>query len=138
MIERQSYLKKLIGYKDKRLIKIITGIRRCGKSTMFLLFQDYLLKNGVRPEQIQSINLEDVDNSALTDYTVLHRYIKKRLVPRKMNYVFLDEIQHTPDFQNAADSLYIKENVDLYLTGSNSSILSGKWATMLSGRCFAA
>jgi predicted AAA+ superfamily ATPase len=134
MIGRQSYLKKLIGFKDKRLIKIITGVRRCGKSTMFLLFQDYLLKNGVKSEQIQSINLENVDNSDLTDYKVLHKHINKRLVPRKMNYVFLDEIQNAPDFQKAADSLYIKENVDLYLTGSNSSILSGKWATMLSGR----
>jgi predicted AAA+ superfamily ATPase len=134
MIERQIYLKKLIGYRDKRLIKIITGVRRCGKSTMFLLFQAYLLKNGVKSEQIQSINLEDIDNSALTDYMLLHKYIQKRLVPGKMNYVFLDEIQNVPDFQKAADSLYIKENVDLYLTGSNSSMLSGKWATMLSGR----
>jgi predicted AAA+ superfamily ATPase len=134
MIERQIYLKRLIGFKDKRLVKIITGIRRCGKSTMFLLFQEYLLKNGVKSEQIQNINLEDVDNSALTDYKVLHTHIKKRLVPRKMNYVFLDEIQNVPDFQKAADSLYIKENVDLYLTGSNSSMLSGKWATLLSGR----
>jgi predicted AAA+ superfamily ATPase len=134
MIARPLYLKKLVGFKDKRLIKIITGVRRCGKSTLFLLFQEYLLKNGVSPEQIQSINLEDVDNSALTDYMVLHKYIKKRLVPRKMNYVFLDEIQNVPDFQKAADGLYIKENVDLYLTGSNSSLLSGKWATLLSGR----
>jgi predicted AAA+ superfamily ATPase len=134
MIDRPQYIQKLITLKDKRVIKIITGARRCGKSTIFILFQDYLKQNGVAPEQIQSINLEDVDNRSLTDYVALHDHIKNLLVPNKMNYIFLDEIQNVKDFQKAADSLFIKENVDLYLTGSNSHILSGEWADMLSGR----
>jgi predicted AAA+ superfamily ATPase len=134
MIERPEYLRKLIGFKDKQLIKIITGVRRSGKSTMFKLFQGYLIQNGVLPGQIQSVNLEDANNAPLTDWKVLHDHIQNKLVQDKKNYVFLDEIQNVPDFQKAADSLFIKENVDLYLTGSNSHILSGKWATMLAGR----
>ncbi|GHV88021.1 ATPase [Spirochaetia bacterium] len=134
MIDRPYYVQKLIGFKDKQLIKIVTGVRRCGKSTLFQLFQEYLLNNGAAPNQIQTINLEDVDNTPLLDYAVLHNTIKARLVSDKMNYVFLDEIQNVPDFQKAANSLFIKKNVDLYLTGSNSRVLSGEWATMLSGR----
>lgn len=133
-IARDIYLQQLIGFKDKQLIKIITGIRRCGKSTLFELFQNYLLKNGINKKQIQSINLEDANNRDLTDWKVLHDHIQSRLVSRKKNYVFIDEIQNVVDFQKAADSLFIKKNVDLYLTGSNSHILSGHWATLLSGR----
>lgn len=134
MIPRKLYLDKLIGFKDKKLIKIITGIRRCGKSTLFELYQQYLMHNGVEKEQIISVNFEDVDVSELKDYKKLHKYIKHKLLADKMNYVFLDEIQLVPDFQIAVDSLYIKKNIDLYITGSNAYMLSGEIATLLSGR----
>lgn len=134
MIPRKLYLDKLIGFKDKQLIKIITGIRRCGKSTLFELYQQYLIHNGVEKEQIISVNFEDVDVSELKDYKNLHKYIKDKLLADKMNYVFLDEIQLVPDFQIAVDSLYIKKNIDLYITGSNAYMLSGEIATLLSGR----
>lgn len=134
MIERIEYLNQLISFREKHLIKIVTGIRRCGKSTLFELFQDYLLKDGIHSEQIISINFEDVDYEELTDYKILHDYIKKRLIPDKMNYIFLDEIQHVKHYQKAVDSLFIKKNCDLYITGSNAYLLSGELATLLSGR----
>lgn len=134
MIERPDYLQKLIDFKDKNLIKVVTGIRRCGKSTLFELYQDYLLKEGVLPEQIISINFEDIDYDELTDYKVLYKYIKERLLPDKIVYIFLDEIQNVENFQKAVDSLYIKKNTDIYITGSNAYMLSGELATLLSGR----
>ena len=134
MLQRQEYLDKLIGFKDKQLIKVITGVRRCGKSTLFELFQDYLSKNNVDKTQIININFEDVDFEELTDYKKLHEYINSKLIKDKMNYIFLDEIQNVPSFQKAVDSLYIKKNVDLYITGSNAYFLSGELATLLSGR----
>lgn len=134
MIERKEYLNTLIDFKDKHIIKVLTGIRRCGKSTLFILFQNYLLNNGVNREQIISINFEDIDYEELLDYKALYKYIKKRLIPSKMNYIFLDEIQNVPNYQKAVDSLFIKNNVDLYLTGSNAYLLSGEIATLLSGR----
>ena len=134
MLQRQEYLDKLIGFKDKQLIKVITGVRRCGKSTLFELFQDYLFKNNVDKTQVININFEDVDFEELTDYKKLHEYINSKLIKDKMNYIFLDEIQNVPSFQKAVDSLYIKKNVDLYITGSNAYFLSGELATLLSGR----
>ncbi|MEI8388989.1 MAG: ATP-binding protein [bacterium] len=134
MIERKEYLEKLKGFKDKHLIKIITGIRRCGKSTLFEIFQNFLLENNVNKNQIITINFEDVDNEELTDYKVLYDYINSRLIPDKMNYIFLDEIQNVTNFQKTIDSLFIKKNVDLYVTGSNAYMLSGEIATLLSGR----
>lgn len=134
MIQRPEYLKKLISFKDKQLIKIVTGVRRCGKSTLFALYQEELLKKGVLPNQIQSINLEDPSYSNLLDWTKLYEYINKRLVPNQKNYIFIDEVQNVVDFEKAADGLFIKNNVDLYLTGSNSKMQSGQWATLLSGR----
>lgn len=134
MIERKEYLEKLKGFKDKHLIKIITGIRRCGKSTLFEIFQNYLLENNIEENQIISINFEDVDYEELTNYKALYKYIKERLIPDKMNYIFLDEIQNVVNFQKAIDSLFIKKNVDLYLTGSNAYMLSGEISTLLSGR----
>ncbi len=134
MIERPSYLERLINLKDKELIKIVTGIRRCGKSTLFTLFIDFLLENGVNKEQIIHINFEDVDYDFITDYKALHEYIKPLLLPDKTNYIFFDEIQKVKDFQKECDSLYIKKNVDLYITGSNADLLSGELATLLSGR----
>lgn len=134
MIARDEYLQKLIDLRDTDLIKIVTGIRRCGKSTLFKLYQDYLKSNGVSDEQIISINFEDLAYEELLNYRSLYDNVKSRLVPEKMNYVFLDEIQAVNQFQKAADSLYIQDNVDLYITGSNASLLSGDLATLLSGR----
>ena len=134
MIERSEYLKKLISFKDKKLIKVISGIRRCGKSTLLELFKDYLLKNGVKKSQIISLNFEDPDNEALTDYKKLYEYIKSKLQPEKQNYIFLDEIQNVKDYQKAIDGLYIKDNTDIYITGSNAYFMSGELATLLSGR----
>ena len=134
MIERKEYLNTLIDFKDKHIIKVLTGIRRCGKSTLFILFQNYLLNNEVTKEQIISINFEDIDYEELIDYKALYKYIKERLIPNKMNYIFLDEIQNVPNYQKAVDSLFLKDNIDLYLTGSNAYLLSGEIATLLSGR----
>jgi predicted AAA+ superfamily ATPase len=134
MIPRPTYLAKLTGFKDKELIKVVTGIRRCGKSTLLELYRGYLVEHGVEPTQIQSLNLEDVDYAHLLDYKRLHEQVVSNMVSGKMNYIFLDEIQNVPDFQRTVDSLYIKKNVDLYITGSNAYMLSGDLATLLSGR----
>ena len=133
-LDRTEYLQKLIYFKDKQLIKVITGVRRCGKSTLLEIFQDYLKANGAEDDQILTINLEDFDFFALRNPESLHSYIKNRLLPDKMTYVFIDEIQHCTDFQAVIDSLYIRNNVDIYLTGSNAYMLSGEIATLLSGR----
>ena len=134
MLQRPDYLARLISYKDKELIKVITGIRRCGKSTLLELFRLWLLENGVSPAQIQFLNFEDVNNSRLTDYKALHDHILQNCVRGKKNYVLLDEIQNVEKFQAAADSLFIRKNIDLYITGSNARLLSGELATLLSGR----
>lgn len=134
MIDRQDYVKKLLGFKDKHIIKIVTGIRRCGKSTLFELYQGELVKQGVLPGRIISINLEDPKYRDLMDWGSLYDFVNVRLKPDGRNYVFIDEIQNVADFQKAADGLFIKKNVDLYLTGSNSKVQSGEWATLLSGR----
>ena len=133
-IDRPEYLKKLIGFKDTHLIKIVTGVRRCGKSTLLELYQAELIKLGVQKDQMQSINLEDPLYRDLSDWTALYDYVNHRLLVDRKNYIFIDEIQNIKDFQKAADGLFIKKNVDLYLTGSNSKIQSGQWATLLSGR----
>lgn len=133
MIERTEYLEELKRWKDKDLIKVITGIRRCGKSTLFQLFIDYLKSIGISDEQIISINLEDADYN-FEDYKQLYDYIKEKIDSKNQYYVFLDEVQNVPMFQKAVDSLYIKKNVDVYITGSNAYLLSGELATLLSGR----
>ena len=134
MIERPNYLEELISFKEKDLIKIVTGIRRCGKSTLFDLYIEYLLSNGINKNQILHINLEDFEFNDMKDYKQLYNYVNSKLLDNKMNYVFIDEVQKINDFQKACDSLYIKKNVDLYITGSNSKLLSGELATLLSGR----
>ena len=134
MIQREEYLKILKDFKDKELIKVVTGIRRCGKSTLFDLFEGYLLDNGVDESQIIKINLEDPIYHDLDDYMKLYNFVSEKLNPKKKNYVFLDEVQAIPKFQKACDGLYIKKNVDLYITGSNANLLSGELATLLSGR----
>ena len=132
-IPREEYLERLRNLKHKKLIKIVTGIRRCGKSTVLKMFRDELLNNGVEENQIIFINFEDYENKSLRNIDSLYDYIKQRLTS-KMNYVFLDEVQRVEDFPEVVDSLYIKDNVDLYLTGSNSSLLSSEIATLISGR----
>lgn len=134
MIQRNEYLKLLAEFRDKELIKVVTGIRRCGKSTLYELYCDYLKDTGVADEQIISVNLENPEFDEIKGYKELYGYVNERLLPDKKNYVFLDEVQRVKDFQKACDGLYIKKNVDLYITGSNANILSGELATLLSGR----
>lgn len=134
MINREEYLNQLSDFKDKQLIKVITGIRRCGKSTLFELYREYLLNNGIDEDQIISLNFESAEFYSIKNYEALYYAVEDRLNPDKMNYVFLDEVQLVPDFQRACDSLYILKNVDLYITGSNAGLLSGELATLLSGR----
>lgn len=134
LIQRTEYLKKLIAFKDKHLIKVVTGIRRCGKSTLLEIYQKWLREQGVNDSQIISINFEDIDYEELTDYKRLYTYIKERLTEGSMTYIFLDEVQNVDNFAKVADSLYIKENVDLYITGSNAYMLSSEIATHISGR----
>lgn len=134
VIERKEYLEKLITWKDKKIIKIVTGVRRCGKSMLLKIYQNYLKEHGVEEGQIIDINFEDLDFEELTDYKKLYVYLKERLVEGKMTYIFLDEIQNVQDFPKTLDSLYIKDNIDIYVTGSNAYMLSSEIATMISGR----
>lgn len=134
IIERKEYLNKLITWKDKQLIKIVTGVRRCGKSVLLKMYQDYLKNNGVKESQIVTIIFEDLDYEELTNYKKLYNYLKEKLIPNKMTYIFLDEIQNVDQFPKVLDSLYIKDSVDIYVTGSNAYMLSSEIATMISGR----
>lgn len=133
MIERAEYLEQLKNFKDKDLIKVVTGIRRCGKSTLFELFINYLKETGINDNQIIKINLEDAEYN-FSNYVDLYSYVNKKINSEDKYYVFLDEVQNVPMFQKAVDSLYIKKNVDVYITGSNAYLLSGELATLLSGR----
>lgn len=134
LIERASYLNKLIAFKDKNLIKVITGIRRCGKSTIMEIYRDWLKEQGVSNNQIVYLNFEDYDNFELRNPKNLYAYIKPLLIEDKMNYLFFDEIQHVQDFPDIINSLNLKPNVDIYITGSNAYMLSSEIATLLSGR----
>lgn len=134
MIERTNYIEKLLGWKDEQVIKVVTGIRRCGKSTLLRQYQDALRQRGVSEEQIISVNFEELENEPLLDYHALYDHIKARLCGGRMTYIFLDEIQKVPFYEKAVDSLYVKENTDIYLTGSNAYMLSGDLATLLTGR----
>jgi len=134
MIQRPEYLDSLISFRDKKLIKVVTGIRRCGKSTLFELFQDFLRSDGVADEQIISINLEEGEYDEIETYKQLYSFVNEKIVPNKKMYIFIDEVQRVTDFQKAVDSLYVKKNCDVYITGSNAYLLSGELATLLSGR----
>ena len=133
MIERTEYLEKLKKWKDKDLIKVVTGIRRCGKSTLFELFIEYLKTIGIEENHIISINLENPDND-FENYKDFYKFIKQQIKDEKQYYIFLDEVQNVPEFQKAVDGLYILKNVDVYITGSNAYLLSGELATLLTGR----
>ena len=134
MVERKEYLQKLWSWKDEQVIKVVTGIRRCGKSTLLKQYQNKLKSVGVTEEQIISINFEELENEPLLDYKSLYQYIKERLCEDKMTYIFLDEIQKVTSFEKVVDSLHVKENIDIYITGSNVYMLSGDLATLLTGR----
>ena len=133
-IERKEYLDWLVRWREQQIIKVVSGVRRCGKSTLFAIYRDWLLSQGVDERQIIAINFEDIDYEHLTGYRALYDYIKGLLLPDRMNYIFLDEIQHVEQFEKAVDSLLIKDNCDVYITGSNAYFMSGELATLLSGR----
>lgn len=133
-VTRTEYLNFLKRHQGKHIIKVVSGVRRSGKSTLFLLFREQLKKEGISEQQFITINFEDMAYEKLRDVHELYQYITERLIPDKMNYIFLDEIQHVKDFEKVVDSLFIKDNVDLYLTGSNAYFLSGEIATLLTGR----
>jgi hypothetical protein len=133
-INRENYLSILKNFKDQQIIKVITGIRRCGKSTLLEMFQDYLKENGVDEKQIISINFEDADYEELQDRKKLYEYLKSKLVKNKKTYIFLDEVQKVNEFEKTVDSLFINKDVDLYITGSNAWLLSSELATLLTGR----
>lgn len=134
MVERKEYLERLKLWKDEQVIKVVTGIRRCGKSTLLMQYQDYLKQSGVDADRIIAINFEELEYEELCDYKKLYEYIKARLSSDKTTYIFLDEIQKVPYFEKAVDSLYVKQGTDIYITGSNAYMLSGDLATLLSGR----
>ncbi len=134
LISRPVYMEQLISFREKQIIKVVTGIRRCGKSTLFDLYCEYLRSDGVEDDQIIRINLEDPDYHDIQGYMQLYDLVKERLSPDKMKYIFIDEVQTVPDFQKAVDGLFIKSNCDVYITGSNAYMLSGELATLLSGR----
>lgn len=133
-IERTAYLNKLIAFKDKNLIKVITGIRRCGKSTIMEIYRDWLLAHGVTDNQIVYLNFEDYDYYELRNPRKLYEYIKPLILKDRMTYMFFDEIQHVEDFPDIINSLNLKPTVDIYVTGSNAYMLSSEIATLLSGR----
>jgi predicted AAA+ superfamily ATPase len=135
MIQRAEGIAKLFKFKDKELIKVVSGIRRCGKSTLLEIFRAHLLGDEIKQDQIQFYNLEDVENKPLLVWEDLEKTITSKLVKRKKNYIFLDEVQIVPNFERAVKSLFLNKNIDLYLTGSNAFLLSGEFATLLSGRC---
>ena len=120
MIQRKEYMDFLVKLKDKKIIKVVTGIRRCGKSTLFHLYKNYLLENGINENQIVSLNFENPNDMNFNDWKELYTFIDNKLIPDKMNYIFLDEIQIIENFEKAVDGLFIKDNDDLYITGSNS------------------
>lgn len=134
LIERKEYLDFLIKLKDKNIIKVVTGIRRCGKSTLFELYKKYLFENGVKDEQIISLNFENPSDMKFSDWKDLYNYVNDKIDSKKMYYVFLDEVQILEHFEKAVDGLFLNKNIDLYVTGSNSYMLSGELATYLTGR----
>lgn len=134
MVERKEYLERLTRWRDEQVIKVITGIRRCGKSTLLLQYQELLKASGVSEDQIVSVNFEELEYEELQDYRKLYSYLKNRLCERKKTYIFLDEIQKVPSFEKVVDSLYVKPDVDICITGSNAYMLSGDLATLLTGR----
>ena len=134
MVKRDEYLQSLKQWRDEQVIKVVTGIRRCGKSTLLTQYQEWLKTEGITDDQIISVNFEELEYEELLDYKKLYYYLKERLAENKTTYIFLDEIQNVINFEKVVDSLYVKPNIDIYITGSNSYLLSGDLATLLTGR----
>lgn len=132
MVVRKEFMKILWDWKDKKVIKVVTGVRRCGKSTLLSQFKSEIEKLGEC--NTISINFDDLENEFLCDYHVLYQHLVEKIADGLMNYIFLDEIQLVPQFEKVVNSLFLKENVDIYITGSNAYMLSGEIATLLSGR----
>jgi len=134
LIERKAYLDQLCMWREEEMIKVVTGVRRCGKSTLFDLYIERLKADGVTDDQIVFVNLEDEDYSELLDHKKLHEYVKARILKDKWTYVFIDEIQNCKEYEKTVSSLYLRKNVDIYITGSNAYMLSGELATKLTAR----
>ena len=133
-IRRENFIDRLRSFKDKQLIKVVTGVRRCGKSTLLSQWKSILLEEGVSENQIVFINFEDYEFKSLCSKDEFYKYVKERIVPQKRMYLFFDEIQRVGHFEEVVDSFFINPLLDIYITGSNSGILSGELATYLSGR----
>ena len=134
LVPRPHYLENLMKFREVDVIKVVTGVRRCGKSTLFDLYIECLKEQGIDENQIVRINLEDIDMEYLHEYKALHEYLLSRLQKNKMTYIFIDEAGRCSGFEKAVDSIYIKKDTDIYITGSNADLLSGELATLLSGR----
>lgn len=134
LFERRQYVTLLERWRKKHVIKVATGIRRAGKSSVFLMYEEYLKKNGVAEKNIIHLNLEDLSNAELLDYKKLHSHIQERISGIEDFYVFIDEVQQCPSFEKVLNSLFLDPRIDLYVTGSNAYFLSGELATLLSGR----
>lgn len=137
LVQRSEYIEFLRRHRDKQVIKVVSGVRRSGKSTLFKLFQAELIAEGTENAQIIMINFEDLAFQQLHDYMTLYQYLVDRIHPTKKTYIFLDEIQMVNQFETVVDSLLLKDNVDLYITGSNAYFLSSELATLLSSLCTA-
>ena len=133
-INRPDYIKRLIEYKDKDVIKIVTGIRRCGKSILMDLFVDYLLDNGVPQDNIIHMNMESLRYREYTDHITFYEYVSEKIVPGKKNYLIFDELQAVEHWEKAIESFRLDFDVDIYITGSNAYMLSSEFSTLLSGR----
>ena len=133
MIIREKYLKKMIDSKDTEFIKVITGIRRSGKSTLLLMFKEYLLKNGVKKENIIHINFESGLYDNIKNYQDLYQYVKEKIKNNKI-YLLLDEVQNVDSWEKAINAFKVDFDIDIYITGSNAKLLSGELATYLSGK----
>jgi predicted AAA+ superfamily ATPase len=134
MVKREKYLEKLRELKDVQIIKVVTGVRRCGKSTLLEQFREELFLMGVPNANVQHYNFEAPENTNFGHWKDLYFHIKSKLSDKGMNYIFLDEIQMLDNFERLLDGLHILKNVDLYVTGSNAYLLSGELATILTGR----
>ena len=134
MIARIDYINYLNKFKDMPLIKVISGVRRCGKSTLFLQYIEYLKSNNIDDDHIIFINFEDLEYEEYTNYKMLYNYLNKRIIDSKKYYIFLDEIQNVEKYEKTVDSLLVKGNCDIYITGSNAYMLSSELSTLLSGR----
>ena len=134
MRNREIYMKKLLSFKDKKLIKVITGMRRCGKSTLLDLFEQRLLNDGVKKENIIKMNFESMEFDEITDYKQLYKYLREKIIPDEKNYLILDEIQQVTKWQKAINSLFAEFDSDIYISGSNAYLLSSELSTLLSGR----